>query len=133
MEDNRLVEMIEKLSNCTYIKSIPHTEMNSLYKEHDIFVFQGLCEGFGMVTLEAMANGLPCMVSTGGRGIITDGKDGFINDNGDVEKLTENLRELLRDRDKLILMGMEAKKSAQLCTWEGFSNNIANVYRNSFH
>lgn len=133
MEDNRLVEMIEKLSNCTYIKSIPHTEMNSLYKEHDIFVFQGLCEGFGMVTLEAMANGLPCMVSIGGRGIITDEKDGFINDNGDVEKLTENLRKLLRDRDKLIQMGMEAKKSAQMCTWEEFSNNIANVYRKSFH
>lgn len=131
-EDNRLVEMIEGLNNCTYIQSVPHAEMNSLYKKYDIFVFQGLCEGFGMVTLEAMSNGLPCMVSVGGCGIITNGKDGFINDNGDVEKLTENLRGLFQDRDKLVQMGIEAKESAKLCTWEGFSSNIANVYRHSF-
>lgn len=131
-EDSRLVEMIKEQNNCTYIQSVPHTEINSLYKEHDIFVFQGLCEGFGMVTLEAMANGLPCMVSTGGCGIITDGKDGFINDNGDVDKLTENLRTLMKDRDRLVQMGIEAKKSARKCTWEGFSSNIANVYRISF-
>lgn len=131
-EDNRLVEMIREQKNCTYIQSVPHAEINGLYKEHDIFVFQGLCEGFGMVTLEAMANGLPCMVSTGGCGIITNGKDGFINDNGDVDKLIENLRLLMKNRDRLVQMGMEAKKSAQKCTWEGFSNNIANVYRNYF-
>lgn len=61
-EDQVLVERIRGLSNCTYIESIPHPEMDRLYKNHDIFLFQGLCEGFGMVSLEAMSNRLPCLV-----------------------------------------------------------------------
>ena len=85
-----------------------------------------------MVTLEAMANGLPCMVSTGGCGIITDGKDGFINNNRDVERLTENLMKLQVNRDKLVKMGTSAKQSAQKCTWEAFSRKIASVYKEIF-
>lgn len=129
-EDISLIMQIESLPNCEYVESIPHTEIDKIYQLHDIFVFQGLCEGFGMVTLEAMSNGLPCLVSEGGCGIVTDGKDGYINKNCDTNALVGNLLTLSNNRNLLIEMGRNAKRSVLSCSWDSFSDNIAAVYRN---
>lgn len=132
-EDQRLVKEILKLKNSTYIKEIPHTQIGTVYQKNDVFLFQGLCEGFGMVTLEAMAYGLPCLVSVGGRGVVENGVTGYINCNGDVESLVNNLLQLYNDREKLYEMGSTAIKAVKKYSWEKFSNNIANTYKSVFH
>lgn len=129
--DRFFINQIEKLKNCKYKESVPHTEIFNNYFENDVFIFQGLCEGFGMVTLEAMFCGLPCVVSTGGIGIVQDGFNGYVNENGDVETLVKNIMKLkdpiLRKR-----MSQNAVMSANECTWEKYTNNISNVYLNMF-
>lgn len=132
-EDQRLVNRILELKNCTYIKSIPHVRIVSLYQKNDVFLFQGLCEGFGMVTLEAMANGLPCLVSVGGRGVVEDGVNGYINPNGDVESLANNLLQLYNDHEKLIKMRIAAIETVKNYSWKRFSDNITNTYKKCFN
>ena len=39
-------------------------DVNELYNAMDLFLFQSLYEGLGMVLIEAQANGLPCIAST---------------------------------------------------------------------
>lgn len=131
-EDQRLVNKILELKNCTYIKSIPHVKIVSLYQKNDVFLFQGLCEGFGMVTLEAMANGLPCLVSVGGRGVVEEGVTGYINRNGDVESLANNLVQLYSDHEKLNKMRIAAIETVKKYSWKKFSDNIACTYKKSF-
>lgn len=131
-EDKKLIEDIRSLNNCNYINNVPHSEINALYQSHDIFVFQGLCEGFGMVTLEAMSNGLPCVVSEGGCGIVTDGEDGFINPNCDTESIVNNLMKLCSDRELLIRMGTAAHNNVERYTWQRFSDSIENLYIDEF-
>ena len=126
--DKNIIKKIISMNNCVYIESIPHTRINELYRQHDVFVFQSLCDGFGMVTLEAMSNGLPCIVSEGGRGIIRDGIDGFINKNGDFDSISKQLLRLHNDRNLLCEMSRQALISAKNCTWEVFEKNIKNVY-----
>lgn len=128
-EDLKLVNKIKKMGNCTYIESIPHAEINYIYQHNDVFIFQGLCEGFGMVSLEAMSNGLPCIVSEGGCGIIKDSVSGFINKNGDVESIINRLIIFLENRDLLCSMSINAINEASKCTWDVFSANITRVYQ----
>ena len=59
----------------------------------DVFVLSSVTEGICNSLLEAMATGLPVMVTnTGGNPeIVVDGQSGFLFPVGDVQQLTEKL------------------------------------------
>lgn len=68
------------------------------YAEADIFVMPSLGpEGFGIVTMEAMAHGLPCVISdlTVHQEITGDGTAAMLFRNGNAEDLRGKLRELI--------------------------------------
>ena len=68
------------------------------YAEADIFVMPSLGpEGFGIVTMEAMAHGLPCLISDLDvhREITAAGTAAMLFSSGDVEDLRAKLEELI--------------------------------------
>jgi len=52
--------------NCTVVDFIPSTDVPALYHGADAFAFLSLYEGFGLPPLEAMACGIPVVVSNAG-------------------------------------------------------------------
>lgn len=69
------------------------------YKEHDVFCFPSKTDTFGIVMIEALANGLPIAAFkvTGPVDIVEEGKTGYLGDN-----LEENIRRCLKlDRKKI--------------------------------
>ena len=69
-------------------------------------------EGFGLVLLEAMACGLPCIAfdcNHGPREIIIDGSNGFLIPNNDIEMFTSKLSLLLEDFDLRVKFGNQAR------------------------
>ncbi|MCS0496860.1 MSMEG_0565 family glycosyltransferase [Ancylobacter sp. MQZ15Z-1] len=42
---------------------LPHDDMPALYRIADLLAFASVKEGFGLVALEAMASGVPCVIS----------------------------------------------------------------------
>lgn len=68
-------------------------------KNADLFVHPSYVESQGIVILEAMALGVPCVVtkSLGPCGLIEDGVNGLLTEQS-PESLTERVLEILRDR-----------------------------------
>ena len=54
--------------------------LRQLYADADLFVMPTRAEAFGIVTVEAMASGLPVIVGDvgGGRSIVDHGKTGWL-------------------------------------------------------
>ncbi len=81
----------------------------------DVFVFPSRREGFGLAPVEAMAAGVPVIISRI-EGVTdlanVEGETGFYIDVGDVPALIEAMRKLSNDRELREKMGKAAHKRA---------------------
>lgn len=77
------------------------TDINELCCCADLFIFPSLQEGLPVALMEAMASGLPCVVSDirGNTDLIDDGKGGFLCKPNDVNGFAQKIKMLLSDRD----------------------------------
>ncbi|WP_338776765.1 N-acetyl-alpha-D-glucosaminyl L-malate synthase BshA [Metabacillus sp. FJAT-52054] len=75
--------------------------LDELYSISDIKLLMSEKESFGLVLLEAMACGVPCIgTNIGGiPEVISDGENGFIVEVGDIEKAAEKAVALLSSQD----------------------------------
>ncbi len=84
-------------------------------------------EGFGIVYLEGMGFGLPAIASTAGAAaeIITHDRDGLLIQVGDTGSLAGYLNDLYRDRDRLLLMSLNAHRRFESHpTWQMTTERI---------
>ena len=74
---------------------IPQARMAEVYGRADLLLFPTRWESFGLVVIEAMAAGLPVIVSDAiGSGIVTDGRNGVVISGHDPSRYAEALRRL---------------------------------------
>ena len=91
-------------------------DMVSAYLEGSIYVMTSRFEGFGMVLIEAMACGLPCIAFDclyGPREIIEDGKTGYLIPYDDDAMFVEKLTYLMEHPELREQMGKAAKESVK--------------------
>ena len=72
-----------------------------------------------MVTIEAMASGLPCVVTPmGGAGLIKDSRDGIIIQPGDVDGIAAAIRRLASSESARKELGERGMMIARDFTWQ---------------
>lgn len=98
-----------KLSNIELLDPIPDIE--KAYIESSIYVMTSRYEGFGMVLIEAMCCGLPCIAfdcPCGPKEIIQNGKNGFLIPMNNLDLFERELKKLMSNYDLRCKMGEEA-------------------------
>lgn len=94
----------------------PTPNIIEYYMESSILAMTSRYEGFPMVLLETMTCGVPAVsfaCKCGPADIITDGRDGFLTDEGDRNTFADRLVTLMGDADLRKRMGAEAKKTSE--------------------
>jgi glycosyltransferase involved in cell wall biosynthesis len=94
----------------------------------DAFVFPSRTDTFGLVLLEAMASGVPVIVSpqTGARVGIQDGSEGIFAD--DAEGMTAGILRLMREPDSHGRMSCAARVFASSKGWSGVFEKLYETY-----
>ncbi len=101
----------ERLDDVVYIRPFMDDPL-LFYRAIDIFVMASVSETYGMVTLEAMASGIP-VVGTNASGtpeLLGNGEFGKLFDPGDCEGLVSRVAELCADFDSARRTAMRAQE-----------------------
>ena len=103
------LEIEKNITFCDPVKNI-----NEKYLEASIYLMTSRFEGFGMVLIEAMASGLPCIAydcPCGPRTIIENKTNGLLIENGNKNQFVQALENLIEDENQRFEMGKNAKSS----------------------
>lgn len=109
-------------------------DLRDLYCRGSVFVLPSLADGWGMVVIQAMACGLPVIVSdmAGSSEAVVDGKNGFIIPARSVEALKEKLLFLYENPVICREMGRSALESVRReYSWADYGDRLARFLGNA--
>lgn len=119
------------LETVAFTGYVPAATRTAHFNLAEIFVFPSALEGFGLTVAEAMASGLPVVVSDRGSipELVVDGAGGFVCDPADPGRFVERLLLLLDDpalREKFGAANRE--RAERLFRWERCAGETLRVY-----
>jgi len=116
---------------CCFTGYLSGENLSAVYASADLFVFPSTTDTFGNVVLEAQASGLPVVVSDQGGPCenIIDGKTGLVCRADDLESLMAAMRTLVRDRQRRLEMGAEARKYVEARSFENAFLQLWELYQ----
>ena len=112
--------------------TIAHAELPAIFNDSDCFCLPSLSEGSALVTYEAMASGLPCVVTRSAGSIIENEKDGLIVPIHSPDAIADAFRGLADDPERARELGHAARESACACDVEFYGERLLAAYRDFF-
>jgi glycosyltransferase involved in cell wall biosynthesis len=87
-----------------------------------VLILPSICDGFGMVVTEAMAQGLPviCSSNAGASQLVVEGENGFIVPPANEDRLAERIVWCIENPGRLHAMGRHALETAGNWGWPDF-------------
>ena len=116
------------------IPRLSREEMPGLYASHDIFVFPSLMEGMPLTLLEAMATGMPVVVTEipGMAEIVEDGFNGLLVQPTDAAGLALAVERVCNSVELRNQLGRAAQTTMRRYTWEVVTRKLEDVLSHAF-
>jgi glycosyltransferase involved in cell wall biosynthesis len=123
-----------RIPGVRFVGEVPKLALPEHYGVASVFVLPSVADAQPLACLEAMACGLPAIVTTamGSREIVRDGTDGFVLPPGDIEALKDRLMRLHADSTLLARMAAAARDRVQDFTWEAYGARLVDAYGRMF-
>jgi UDP-glucose:(heptosyl)LPS alpha-1,3-glucosyltransferase len=107
------------------------TGMQDAYAAADVFVLPTLYDGFSLATLEAMACGLPVIVtrSAGISDLLTDRSDSVLLERlASPDRIAPAISSVIDDHEFARQLGLRARETAEKYSWSEIARQVAQVY-----
>lgn len=118
--------------NVSFLGFADEDQLMKLYRENDLFVFPTRFEGMPTVVLEAMAAGMPVIVSdTGATSELVDSFNGFLIEKNNRRALKWAIQRFyqLEPSERLALSTASYKRASEKYTWK----RVARMHLDLFH
>lgn len=111
---------------------VEHKKIYEYYTAADVLLIPSRVEeGFGMIAIEAMASGLPVIVSCQGAlpEVVRDGIDGIVVPTCSVDGFYQAMKRYLDDPGIFAVMGREGRRRVEeLFTWDKVTQSMKALY-----
>lgn len=124
-----LLDKIKQASNINYYGKIPHAEIHKFFDQSDVFVLPSLAEGSSLSVYEAIAAGMPCIVTENVGSVIEDKKDGLIIEAKSSKAIIDAILYFLNNPDEVERMSVNTQKTIKEFSWNEFEKKIGDFYR----
>ena len=112
-----------------WVGALSRERVRRLMSGSHAFAFPSLAEGSALVTYEAMAAGLPSVVTPESGSRVRDGADGFVVPRRDPAALAECLEALAADPSLRARMGASARERIERgFTWEHYRRRLVGAW-----
>ena len=124
MEKNDLLDLAKELKlgdKVTFHGYQDKDYINDLLLDSSIYVMTSRTESFGLVLIEAMSYGIPCVSYTSAQGaneIIDDGKNGYLIKDRNEDEMISKIDLLINDEKLRKKLGKEARVKSKLYSKE---------------
>ena len=131
-EKDNYVNLVKKYKleeNIIFSGYIAGEKMPQKYGEADIFVLPSYNEGMSNALLEAIACGLPVIVTdVGGTEELVDENNGFVFKPGDTVALTKILKHISENKKIINKLGQNSRKKAENFKWEHTAKEYLHLF-----
>ena len=93
--------------------------IDKLLNQSSIYLMTSYTESFGIVLIEAMSHGVPCIAydsAEGAREIINSGANGFLIKNRNLEAMVKKIEDLIKNKEERLRIGTQARDSVRKFT-----------------
>ena len=105
---------------------VPDEKVPEVYRQNSVFCLPSIEEGQALTVLEAMASGLPVIVTreTGATDFVKNGEHGLVIPSRDTKAIQNALQYFHDNPAEIERMGKNARELAETLTWEAFHKNL---------
>lgn len=115
-ERNKIVDLIYQYHLNEFVELhgyLRREQIDEVLHQSSIYLMTSYTESFGIVLIEAMSHGIPCVAFSSAEGandLITHEQNGYLIEERDFEKMANRVLELMKSETKRKKLGKEARK-----------------------
>lgn len=117
-QKNMVIDKIYEYNLTDYVRFHGYQNkeyIDNLLHESSLYLMSSYTESFGIVLIEAMSHGIPCLAFTSAEGandIIKNGENGYLISERDKERMAEKILEVMSDIKLRKRLGNKARKDS---------------------
>jgi glycosyltransferase involved in cell wall biosynthesis len=120
------------LDRVAFVGHVSQTDLPHWYQRADLYISPSHVDGSSVSLMEALACGLPCLVSDipANKEWVVDDENGWLFRDGDANHLAEKILSAISQREKLPRVGESSRRLAEMrADWKKNAEALMNVYR----
>ena len=110
------------------VGAVPRSEVAAWLGKFDVFCLPSTCEGSAGAVAEAMAAGLPVVVSPNAGAPITHGVEGFIAPYDDLDALQQHIESLAAEAAMRHEMGLAARRRIESLSLDHYGRQLVTLF-----